>query len=176
MQRVVVVGPPGSGKTTLGAQLAERLGCDHIEMDGLWWEPNWTEAGTEKFAARVRPIAESARWVMDGNYFSQGAAEIVWRRADTVVWLDFPRRVTVPRVVRRTLRRSLSRVELWSGNRESIRLLRPDSIARFAWTAHPTYGARYGALVGTPTVAHLDFVRLRSRREVRRWLAAVASP
>jgi adenylate kinase family enzyme len=175
VDRVVVVGPPGSGKTTVARALAHELGYLHVELDALWWEPNWTEAGSERFAARAAEAAAGERWVIDGNYFSVGARQTVWSRADTVVWLDQPRWVTVPRVVWRTLNRGIRRTELWSGNREPLRLaLRPDGIIRYAIREHPKYNRRYEGLDRDPSLGHVRWVRLRSPREVRRWLATVA--
>jgi adenylate kinase family enzyme len=171
---VVVVGPPGSGKTTVAAAMARRLGLPHIELDSLWWEPNWTEAGAELFQARLREVIGADSWILDGNYFSVGAREVVWPRADTVVWLDHARWVTVPRVMRRTIVRGLRRTELWSGNRESLRsALRPDSIVRYAWREHPKYNRRYEGLTDDDEFAHLQWVRLRAPREVRRWIASL---
>jgi adenylate kinase family enzyme len=176
VERIVVVGPPGSGKTTLGRTLAERLDCAHVEMDSLWWDADWTEAGPERFRERAEVAVRGERWVADGNYVSTGARDVVWPLADTLIWLDQPRWVTVPRVVRRTFSRGVRRTELWSGNRESLRLaLRPDSIIWFAWRAHPKYNRRYEGLDEDPAYAHLDWIRLRSPRAVRRWLSSVRS-
>ena len=173
MRRVVVVGPPGSGKTTVAAALARRLDVEHVELDSLYWEPNWTEAASDTFRRRLRGAVAAERWVLDGNYFSVGAREIVWPNADTIVWLDHARWVTVPRVVRRTVMRGLRRTKLWSGNRESLRLaLRPDSIIRYAWREHPKYNRRYEDLADDPELAHLAWVRLRAPSEVRRWIAS----
>jgi adenylate kinase family enzyme len=173
MQRVVVVGPPGSGKTTVGAEIGKRLGVPHTQLDSLWWDPNWTEAGHETFRARLEPLVTGDRWVLDGNYVGAGSADIAWPRADTIVWLDLGRGVTVPRVVWRTFTRAIRRTELWSGNRESIRLaLRADSIIWYAWREHPKYNQRYVGLEtqgGGPT-----WVRLRSPRAVRHWLARIS--
>jgi hypothetical protein len=142
-------------------------------MDSLWWEPNWTEAGADVLAERLTKVVANDEWIVDGNYFSVGAREVVWPRADTIVWLDHSRWVTMPRVVRRTVTRAVRRTELWSGNRESLRLaLRPDSIILFAWRAHPTY-RRYESLDSDPELAHLTVVRLRRPRHVRQWLASL---
>jgi adenylate kinase family enzyme len=174
VKRVVVVGPPGSGKSTVAAKLSARTGIPHTEMDSLWWEPNWTEVGADVLKQRLQPLVDRDEWILDGNYFSVGARDVVWPRADTIVWLDQARRVTVPRVVRRTFVRAVMRRELWgTGNRESLALLRPDSIVRFAWSAHPKYNLRYLGLWDDPELAHLDWVRLRTPRDVRRWLSSV---
>jgi adenylate kinase family enzyme len=152
---------------------AARLGLPHVEMDSLWWEPNWTEAGADVLGERLTKVVANDEWIVDGNYFSVGAREVVWPRADTIVWLDHSRWVTMPRVVRRTVTRAVRRTELWSGNRESLRLaLRPDSIILFAWRAHPTY-RRYESLDSDPELAHLTVVRLRRPRHVRQWLASL---
>ena len=172
MDRVVVVGPPGSGKTTAAAAIAKRLCAPHTELDSLWWDPNWTEVGTDTFRARLAPVVAADRWVLDGNYTSAGAADLAWPRAELVVWLDLGRWVTVPRVVRRTFTRAARRQELWNGNRETVRLaLRPDSIIWYAWREHPKYNRRYEGLATAGS--HPTWVRLRSPRAVRRWLAGL---
>ena len=172
MDRVVVVGPPGSGKTTTAAVIAKRLGAPHTELDSLWWDPNWTEAGRDTFRARLAPVVAGDRWVVDGNYTSAGGADLVWPRAEVVVWLDLGRWVTVPRVVRRTFTRAASRRELWNGNRESVRLaLRADSIIWYAFREHPKYNRKCDALARSGD--HPTWVRLQTPRAVRRWVAGI---
>jgi adenylate kinase family enzyme len=176
VERVVVVGPPGSGKTRVAQWLSARLDDPHVELDSLWWEPHWTEAGSEAFSQRAAEVVAGERWIVDGNYFSVGARDVIWPRADTIVWLDHPRWITVPRVVRRTFSRGVRRTALWSGNRESLRLaLRPDSIIRYAIREHPKYNRRYEGLDQDASLSHLTWVRLRTPRDVRHWLAAVST-
>jgi energy-coupling factor transporter ATP-binding protein EcfA2 len=175
MQRVVVVGPPGSGKTTVARTISRRLGLPHTELDSLWWDPNWTEAGARLFSDRAQVVVENESWVVDGNYYSTGARDTIWSRADTLVWLDLARWVTVPRVVRRTLVRGVRHTELWSGNRESVRLaFRPDSIIVYAMRAHPKYNQRYEGLDADPSLRHLTWIRLTSPGAVRRWVRTLA--
>lgn len=89
--RVVVVGGPGSGKTTLAQGIARRLGLPHTELDRLWWWPDWTPAEESAFTAQVASLVHATpAWVLDGNYFDQ-IARLVWPAADVVVWLDLPR-------------------------------------------------------------------------------------
>lgn len=146
MQRIVVVGPPCSGKSTLAAQIAARLHVPHIELDGEWWGPNWTGLGADRFRERLHDLVAVPRWVIDGNYFAVGARDIVYPAADTIVWLDMPRSITVPRALRRTMSRAILRTRLWSDNREPFhRAFRPLSTIRKAVTTHPGYNREVAA-------------------------------
>jgi adenylate kinase family enzyme len=176
VERVIVVGPAGSGKTTVARRIAAARDLPHTELDALWWDPNWTETGRERFRERLAPVVAADRWVVDGNYFSVGSRELVWPRADTIVWTDLAKWRTIARVVRRTIRRSLSGVELWSGNREHLRgALGRDELLRFAWRAYPKYRRRYSAIREDPELAHLTVIRLGTPRSVRAWLEEVAA-
>jgi adenylate kinase family enzyme len=118
--RYVVIGTSGAGKSTLARALASRTGSPCIELDELHWAPDWVERPDVEFAAAVRAaLTGQPRWVVDGNY--SVVRDIVWPRATHVVWLNFGRHVVFPRVLWRTLRRTLGRERLWHGNRESLR-------------------------------------------------------
>ncbi len=177
MDRVIVVGPSGSGKTTLARDLARRLGIEHTEMDALWWEPGWRECGPDELRCRLQAMADATkRWVTDGNYFSIAARDAVWPRADTIVFLDLPRRITISRLVRRSVRHYVRRTELWSGNRVKLSTFYGrDELLRFAWREHPKYRERYLRIREDPELAHLTVIRLGSPRVVRAWLAEVAA-
>jgi adenylate kinase family enzyme len=167
-----VVGNSGSGKTTFAASAAVRLGVQHVELDGLFHLPGWTERSPEEFRRVVAEATAGDGWVACGNY--SVVREALWERADTVVWLDLPRWVVMSQVGRRTVRRVIAREELWNGNREPLRnlySLDPQrSIIAWAWTRHAVYADRYAAATEDPRWAGLRFVRLRSRTEAQDWL------
>lgn len=169
-----MVGNSGSGKSTLARRLATRLGVRYVELDAIHHLPGWTPIDPAEFRAEADRIAAHDGWVIDGNYRRVVIEGPVWERADTVVWLDLPRPVVMRQVVGRTLRRILTREELWNGNRETpSNLWRWDpaeNIIRWAWTQHAKYRQRYGSAMTDPRYGQLDFVRLRSRAEMDAWL------
>lgn len=181
MARVSVVGCSGSGKTTFARKLAAVRGVPHVELDALHWGPDWTEASAEELQTRARAALSGDAWVVDGNY--QGKlGGLVWGNADTVVWLDPPRWRVMWQSVSRTLRRVVSREELWAGNRESWKALAfwrgQQSILWWAWTTYAGRKKRYEAAMAEPDNADLAFYRLATRRQARRFLtrAALTAP
>jgi len=174
-RRVVVVGTSGSGKTTLARRLGRALGVPNVELDALHWAPNWTEVPDEVMRERVDRALRGPGWVVDGNYLKM--RDIVWSRADTIVWLDFSLPVMFWRVSLRTFRRVVRRVELWHGNRESLRnMLRdPDHPVRWSWRYHASKRAHFEEWTELPVNAHVEIVRLRTPAEARRWLAGVTA-
>lgn len=173
-QRISVVGSSGSGKTTLARQISQRLTIPHVELDALYHEPNWAQAPTDVFRKRVEQSLSSDRWVVDGNY-SQ-VRDIVWSRADTVVWLDYPLPVIMGRVVRRTLRRVVLQEELWNGNRETWQTtFSRDSIILWVLTTYHKRRKEYPMLLTQSEYTHLKVVHLRSPKVTGAWLANLAA-
>lgn len=166
--RILLAGTSGSGKTTVAGRVAALLGIPHVEMDSLHHGPQWTPR--EEFLADVESFSSGPAWVTEWQY--DKVRPLLADRADLVVWLDLPRRTVMRQVVVRTLARKIRRQELWNGNIEPpLRtILRdPEHIVRWAWRTHPYTPPRIRALLaGRPT---LPVVRLRSRRDVDRWLA-----
>ena len=160
-RRYVVVGTSGSGKSTLAGRLAEHLGVRHIELDALHWLPGWEMRGLEDFRGRVDRATDQERWVVDGNYSK--VRDIVWGKADAVIWLDLPRPVVMWRVFWRTARRTLLREQLWNGNRESLRtaLFDSESIVRWAWNTWEKRRREYPQLLSETRNRHLDVFRIR---------------
>jgi adenylate kinase family enzyme len=171
--RIVVLGVTGSGKSTLAAELARRLGAPCIELDGLNWEPNWTVAAPDVFRERVRAAVAGDAWVVDGNYSK--TRDLVWPRAETIIWLDYALPIIFTRLLRRTLWRFLARKELWNGNRERLwpQFFTRDSLFIWALTAQPKHRREYPLISTLPDCANATFIHLRSPRATARWLAAL---
>jgi adenylate kinase family enzyme len=171
-QRYVVVGTSGSGKTTLARRLAQRLEIPHVELDALHWDPNWTPVPREVFCERVTRALGGETWTTDGNY--SAVRETIWRRADTVVWLDYSLPVILWRITSRTIRRVVTREELWNENRErfSTSFLSRDSIILWSLQTYRRRRREYPLLFAQPKFAHLKVVHLRSPAEARQWVNA----
>jgi adenylate kinase family enzyme len=101
MQRVLIIGQPGAGKSTLGRELARITGLPLVHLDRHYWQPGWTDSDPEAWTATVRRLVAEPRWIIEGNY--AGSLPLRLARADTVIHLDFPRWLCFARVVRRIL-------------------------------------------------------------------------
>ncbi|MEZ5410816.1 MAG: hypothetical protein R2761_22500 [Acidimicrobiales bacterium] len=180
VQRVSVVGNSGSGKSTLAARIAQRIEAPYVEIDALHHLPGWEERDPAELLADIERLTAADRWVVDGNYRRVVVEGPVWERADTVVWLALPRPVVMRQIVTRTVRRVVTRQELWNGNREPLaNFYRWDprrNIVRWSWANHAKYEARYSAAAADPRFDHLRFVVLRSHADADAWLATLTPP
>jgi adenylate kinase family enzyme len=172
MRRVVVIGTTGSGKSTLAERLGEQTGLRVIELDALYWGRDWQGAPVDLFRHRVERETRDEGWIVVGNYGQ--VRDLVWRPADTLVWLDLPLSLVMWRLVWRTVRRAAAKEDLWgTGNRETFvnSFFSRQSILLWALKTHRRNRRRYAeechALAQEKRV-----VRLKSPREIERFLRA----
>lgn len=172
--RIAVVGVTGSGKSTTAARLSEILAIPWVELDSLHWLPGWQPLEREPFRRRAEQALSGPAWVTDGNYGK--ARDIIWGRATTIVWLDYSLPVIMMQLFRRTLKRIVSREELWNGNRETWRgtFLSRDSLFLWALQTYPRHKQEYPRLLALPDYSHLQLIHLHSRAETARWLEWLA--
>jgi len=174
MERISVVGTTGSGKTTLAQQVSQRLNIPHVELDALHWNPNWSESSTEVFRSRTDEALSGDRWVVDGNYSE--VRNLIWAKADTLVWLDLAFSITFTRLLRRTVGRLVTKEELWSGNRETLtKALSQDSILLWLFRTYHKRRREYPILLQQPEYAHLKIVHLRSPQAAKIWLQGLGT-
>jgi shikimate kinase len=170
MQRIVLVATAsGCGKTTVGRELSRALELPYVELDAIHHRSGWNDLPAAEFRAVVAPLVELDAWVIDGAYRGK-LGDLVLERADTVVWLDLPIRIWLPRLLARTARRIVTREELWNGNRESLRgaFWGRDALVPWSLRTHRARRRRYPV-----ELARFPVVRLRSTAEVRLFLDSV---
>lgn len=173
--RIAVVGVTSSGKTTLARSLARLLGSTCLELDAIYWQPGWTPPEPELFREQVTAALAGDRWVVDGSY--RNVREIIWTRAQMVVWLDYSLPLVFSRLLRRTLGRLLTREPLFNGNRESWRMHFLSRRSLFLWLlqTHGRYRREYRQDFAQSQYAQLRIVRLPSPKATRRWLAHIGA-
>jgi adenylate kinase family enzyme len=136
MHRVSVVGTSCSGKTTMARRIADHYRIPYIELDKVFWQPNWTPLPLDQYRLAVEALAAGDAWVIDGNYSK--VRDIVWGRATDVVWMNLPLATVLWRVIKRTVRRIVTHEELFAGNRETVRnaILSQDSLIWWVIRTH----------------------------------------
>lgn len=174
-ERVVVVGTSCCGKTMFARQLAESLACPCIELDELYWAPNWTPKPDSEFRRLVEIAASAPRWVTEGNYGR--IRDVLWPRATTIVWLNYSFITVFRRALRRTCRRIIVRERLWHGNRESFArsFLSRDSILVWVVTTFNRRRKEFATLRASGNYPHLSWVELRRPAEAESYLRSISS-
>lgn len=170
-RRVLVAGVSGVGKSTFARQLGTTLGIPYSEIDSHFHGENW--APRPEFLDEIRALAATDTWITEWQY--SATRPLLADRADLLVWLDLPFRITLTRVVRRTFRRRLRREMLWNGNVEPplhTFFTSKEHILRWAIATRRKHHELVPALAGTHP--ELVIVRLRSQGEVDSWLARIS--
>ena len=171
---VVVYGPSCSGKTTVSNRIAQYIGVPHVELDAVFWKPNWGETPLEEFRADVSRLLEefNTGWVFDGNY--SNVRDLILLQADTVVWLQLPFRVVFWRALRRAIGRIISRQPLWGHSYETFRntFLSRESLLLYIimnWRRYQRLGESLEAIPH-----HASIIILRSQREIDDFMAMLS--
>lgn len=174
-KRAVVVGVTSSGKSTLAETLARRLGLDFIELDALHWEPGWQSAPLEVLRARVETATRSGKWIVAGNYHT--VRDIVWPKAEVVIWLDYPLSTVLWQLTRRSFKRWWTRELLWGTNREPLwvhfKLWSTESLYHWLFRTYWRRKREFPVLFSQPEHRHLDIIRFRHPRETEAWLRSL---
>jgi len=113
---ITIVGSTCSGKTTLARHLSRILHIPHIELDAIYWGPDWTAKSFPEFRKEVEEIVERDSWIIEGNYMS--VQDIVLSKAELVIWLNYSFPLVFYRALTRTIKRMITQEEVFSGNKE----------------------------------------------------------
>lgn len=162
LTRVVVIGTSGAGKTTFARTLADILTVPHVELDAIHWLPSWTPRDRDEFRQLVAKAVSQDRWVVDGNY--SAVRDILWTRATTAIWLNYPFILVFGRVFWRTLQRVVRGEELFSGNRESFHkaFLSRESLLWWVITSHSRRRRQFRALFDSGVFPGLPLLEFKN--------------
>ncbi|MFD9006532.1 adenylate kinase [Streptomyces sp. NPDC059582] len=172
MERILVVGVTGAGKSTLARALSDRWGMPYHEMDALYFNgPDW--AVNDRFIEDVAQLTTGTRWIIDSLGYPE-VRDLLWERADSVIWLDYSKRVVMPRVLRRSFRRTVTREALFGGNRETWRgWLSREHPAWWAWSQHTIRRRDIERRARDPRFAPLEVRHFGHPEDAAKWLASV---
>jgi adenylate kinase family enzyme len=173
-RRILVLGRTGSGKSTLARDLSAGLDVPHVELDALYFGPEFSTVPVDVLRGRTLAAIESDRWVTDGN--KSVVRDLVWPRADTAIWLDYPMIVSLWRLGKRALwRTSDLQAKAATGKTTELapQLVSAAKGVLTALRSHSGQRRRYLRLFAEEECRHLLVVRLRSPRAARRWLNRV---
>lgn len=170
VRRVLVYGVTGSGKSTCAAAISSRTGLPLTLVDDLSWEPGWVEVSDVERLRRITAVVAGERWVLDSAY--GGWLDVVLPRVDLVVGLDYPRWLSLQRLVRRSVRRAVTRELVCNGNVEKFgRLFTHDSILLWHVTSFSRKRARMYAWAASADAP--PTLLFRHPRELNAWLATL---
>jgi predicted kinase len=174
-ERILILGRTGSGKTTLARELATALGIPHVELDSLYFGPDFSRAPLPLLRERTSAALAGDRWITDGN--KRAVRDLVWPRADTIVWLDYPVYVSLWRLAKRARTRTLAlSAQAAQTNRRTGLPKQMLAAAKGVLTAlksHRGQRREYPRTFAQPANQHLAVARLRSPRATRQWMARV---
>lgn len=170
MKRIVLIGAGGAGKSTLARQIGAKTGLPVVHLDAHYWGAGWVEPPKDAWEQTVQRLTEGEAWVMDGNY--GGTMDLRLAAADTILFLDLPRHICLPRVVWRQLRyRNRTRPDMAAGCPERLTWF----FLKYIWNYRRD--RRPGVLERMARYAEgRKLVHLQTPGQVRRFLDGLTAP
>jgi adenylate kinase family enzyme len=166
VQRVLVVGSPGAGKSTLAAEIARRTGLPLIHLDQHYWRAGWVETSKLEWRSRVVELIAGERWIIDGNY--SGTLDLRLTRADTLIDLELPVWLCVARVIRRSIgARGRVRADMAEACPERLNLHFLWWTLKYPFTSRRRIDRKIGRFGGR-------VIKLTSRRRVQRFVDSLS--
>ena len=166
MERILIIGCGGAGKSTLARQLGEKLGIPVVHLDKLFWKPGWVESAPEEIDAKIMEELRKPKWIMDGN-FNRTLPQRV-KYCDTIIYLDFSRTACLMGVVKRILTTcGTVRPDMGEGCPERFDL----EFLKWVWNYNKNKRERNYRLLNE--AEGVETIVLKNRRMVKRFLASL---
>ena len=166
MERIVIIGCGGAGKSTLARQLGEKLELPVVHLDKLWWKPGWVESTPEEFDEKLAAELEKPRWIMDGNFNRTMPQRL--SKCDTVIYLDFSRFACLMGVLKRVLTtHGKVRPDMGEGCPERFDV----DFLKWIWYYNPNNREKNYRLLNE--AEGIGTIVLKNRRMVRRFLRSL---
>ena len=167
MERVMIIGCGGAGKSTLARKLGEKTGLPVVHLDKLFWKPGWESLSRDEFDVLHRRELAKERWIIDGNFDRTIPERLA--RCDTVIYLDFSRLACLLGVAKRILTtRGTVRPDMGEGCPERFDL----DFLKWVWNFNKNKRQRYYEMLNA--LENKQVYILKSRREVKAFLSRVA--
>ena len=166
MERVMIIGSGGAGKSTLARELGRRTGLPVFHLDAVYWKPGWEPTPREEWVQRVEELAGGPRWIIDGNYSNTMDDRL--KHADTIIFLDYSKWMNLYGIVkRRIIYRNKVRPDMNEGCKERIDWTFIQWVWKFEKEKAPSLREK---LQG---IAQKEVYHFRNRKELRAWLAGL---
>ena len=164
MERIIIIGCGGAGKSTLARQLGEKTGIPVVHLDQIWWAPgSWQHMSREEFDVRLFEEMEKPRWILDGNF--NRTLELRLGKCDTVIYLDLPRVVCLISWLGRVIKNwGHARPDMAEGCCEWF----DPEMAKWIWNFNKQNRSRYLQLLSN--LEDKQVYILKNRRAVKKFL------
>ena len=164
MERVIIIGCGGAGKSTLAQKMGQKTGLPVVHLDKLFWKPGWVESTPEEIDGKIRQELDKPQWIMDGNFTRTLPLRVA--RADTVIYLDFSRMACLLGVLKRVLTTyGKVRPDMGEGCPERIDF----EFLKWVWNYNKNKRERNYRLLNE--AEHAETIVLKNRRAVKKFLA-----
>lgn len=166
MERILIIGSNGAGKSTFSYVLAEKLQLPLIHIDRIYWRDCWDVTPEEEFRQAVLAEAKKPQWIIEGNNIRSLTDRLA--RADTVFWFEFPPAVCIWGILKREiLYRGKARPDM---PEECISKL-DMKFLRYAWNFNRKNRKRIRRMLAE--TAGIKTVRFTNRRQVKQYLRSL---
>ena len=166
MERILIIGCGGAGKSTLARQLGEKTGLPVVHLDQLFWHPGWVESTKDEIDAKIMEELGKPRWIMDGNY--NRTLPMRLKKCDAVIYLDFSRVACMFGVLKRILTTfGTVRPDMAEGCPERFDL----DFLKWVWNFNKSKREKYYRLLNETD--GIEKIVLKNRRAVKRFLQSL---